>query len=88
MTPATIKAKYINGSLQLLERVNLPEGQEVALHIESSSEGLSNMDAESRAWLDANLSGELPPYEWGEDGIPEGKPIRYDPEKGFMVVDE
>lgn len=88
MPTETIKAKYINGTLQPLEQVDLPEGQEVALHIKSPKEGLPSIDSESRAWLNANLSGTLPPYEWGEEGIPEGKPIRYDPEKGFMVVDE
>ena len=31
---------------------------------------------------------ELPPYNWGEEGIPEGKPIEYDPDFGFIVVEE
>ncbi|MBM3236547.1 DUF433 domain-containing protein [Candidatus Poribacteria bacterium] len=31
---------------------------------------------------------ELPPYDWGEKGIPEGKPIEYDPDFGFTVVEE
>jgi uncharacterized protein (DUF433 family) len=31
---------------------------------------------------------ELPPYDWGEEGIPEGKPIEYDPDFGFIVVEE
>ena len=87
MTTATIRAKYSNGTLELLEKVNIPEGREVTVHVETPKT-LPNIDAESRAWLDADLVGELPPYEWGEEGIPKGKPIRYDPEKGFMVQDE
>ncbi len=31
---------------------------------------------------------ELPPYEWGEAGIPEGNPIEYDPEIGFVVIEK
>ncbi len=29
----------------------------------------------------------LDPYDWGPDGIPEGKPIRYVPGQGFVVED-
>ncbi len=31
---------------------------------------------------------EFPPYDWGEEGIPEGNPIEYDPDFGFIVVEE
>jgi len=31
---------------------------------------------------------ELPPYDWGEEGIPEGKPIEYDSDFGFIIVEE
>lgn len=34
---------------------------------------------EDRAWLEADLGGELPPYDWGPDGPPKGKPVRYVP---------
>jgi len=40
MSPKTVKAKYKNGMLELLERVELPEGTEVTIFI------LSEMDAE------------------------------------------
>lgn len=42
-------------------------------------------DAETREWLEAPLVDELPPYEWGEDGIPDGKPIRYVRDRGYVV---
>ncbi|AOQ22687.1 hypothetical protein MTAT_26910 [Moorella thermoacetica] len=32
---------------------------------------------EDQAWLEAELS-ELPPYEWGPEGPPKGKPVRYE----------
>lgn len=51
--------------------------------------------AEEKDVLRAKLRGEkkfmleeLPPYDWGEEGIPEGKPIEYDPDFGFIVVEE
>ncbi len=46
------------------------------------------MDDETRAWMDADLSrlGEHEPYDWGPDGPPKGKPIRYEPGVGFVVV--
>ena len=31
---------------------------------------------------------ELPPYDWGEEGIPEGDPIEYDPDVGFVVIEK
>ncbi|MCH8295103.1 hypothetical protein IH992_28805 [Candidatus Poribacteria bacterium] len=31
---------------------------------------------------------ELPPYDWGEEGIPEGDPIEYDPDIGFVVIEK
>ena len=35
-----------------------------------------------------NGGEELPPYDWGEQGIPEGDPIEYDPEIGFVVIEK
>ena len=87
MSTQTLKARYTHGVLKPIGRFNIPEGQEVTVHVEEPKP-LSSIDAESRAWLDADLSSELPPYEWGEEGIPKGKPIRYDLEKGFVVQDE
>jgi hypothetical protein len=42
-------------------------------------------DAETSEWLEAPLVDDLPPYEWGTDGMPEGKPIRYVCDLGFVV---
>lgn len=40
---------------------------------------------EDREWLDVDLGGELPPYDWGPDGPPKGKPVRYVPGVGPVV---
>lgn len=84
MTTATIRAKYSNGTLELLEKVNIPEGKEVAVRL--GEPDIPTIDHETRNWLDANLS-DLPPYEW-EGKIPKGKPVRYDPKKGFVILDK
>jgi hypothetical protein len=31
---------------------------------------------------------ELPPYDWGEEGIPEGQAVKYEPEFGLVIVEE
>lgn len=50
--------------------------------------GPDEMDEETRAWMDADLSrlGEVEPYDWGEDGPPKGKPVIWDPEAGAFIV--
>ena len=46
-----------------------------------------DLNTESQTWLKANLTAELPPYDWGDSGIPDAKPVDYDPEIGFVVVE-
>jgi len=54
--------------------------------LENIGEGwYANMDAEDHAWLYADLDGELPPYDWGPDGPPKGKPIKYVPGTGPVI---
>lgn len=43
------------------------------------------MDEESRAWLEADLGGDLPPYDWGKEGPPKGEPVRYVPGVGLVI---
>jgi hypothetical protein len=51
----------------------------------STIELKSLTDTETQEWLEADLGGELPSYEWGEAGPPHGKPVRYIPGQGFVV---
>lgn len=46
----------------------------------------SEMDEESRIWLEADLAGELPEYDWGPEGIPEGVPIVCTPDEGPVIL--
>lgn len=34
------------------------------------------MDDETKAWLDADLTPDLEPYDWGPEGPPKGEPVR------------
>ncbi|MFP5501428.1 MAG: hypothetical protein ACLGIN_02995, partial [Candidatus Sericytochromatia bacterium] len=43
------------------------------------------LDEETREWLEADLGGPLPPYEWGSEGPPKGKPVHYVPGVGLIV---
>jgi hypothetical protein len=45
---------------------------------------LRETNAEDKDWLEADL-GELPPYEWGAQGPPKGKPVRYQPGVGLII---
>ncbi|CAN5453596.1 MAG: helix-turn-helix domain-containing protein [Rubrobacteraceae bacterium] len=57
----------------LIEYVPTPEGE---------------LDEEARAWLGDDLGGELPEYDWGEEGPPEVKPVKYEPGVGLVVDEE
>ena len=46
---------------------------------------VGELDAETRAWMDADLGGELPPFEWGPEGAPVGKPVHFVPGVGLVV---
>lgn len=47
--------------------------------------GHSGPDEESKAWLDADLAPPLPPFDWGPEAPPEGKPVNYVPGIGLVV---
>ncbi|HUW64967.1 MAG TPA: hypothetical protein VMW83_09775 [Spirochaetia bacterium] len=40
-----------------------------------------------KAWFDSDLGGPLPPFDWGPDGPPPVRPVRFDPDKGLVVED-
>jgi hypothetical protein len=50
-----------------------------------AAQSSGEMDAESSAWLTADLAGDLPEYNWGQDGIPAVQPIRFVPGEGFVI---
>lgn len=44
------------------------------------------LDPESKAWLEADLTEPLPPYDWGPEGEPEGQRVIYSVEQGLLVI--
>ena len=64
----------------------LPEGaaDEASRLLEALRDGRT---PEDEVWMDTDLSrlGEFEPYEWGPEGPPEGRPIRYVPGIGPVV---
>jgi len=49
------------------------------------SQARAETGAETRMWLEADMSSALPLYEWGESGPPEGHPVRYVPGVGLVI---
>jgi hypothetical protein len=43
----------------------------------SKIENFAANDTESQSWLEADLVGDLPEYDWGEGGIPSMTPVEY-----------
>lgn len=45
------------------------------------------MPEEDRRWLEADMGGDLPPFDWGAGGPPEVRPVRYARGVGLIVDD-
>jgi hypothetical protein len=60
----------------------LPE--EKILILKKFLEELLSGSDEDQSWLEADL-GELPLYDWGKDGPPKGKLVKYHPGVGLVV---
>ena len=76
--------------LNLIQQLPLSSKRSVLEVLKKELEDTSTsdvMDEESRTWLEADLSGELPEYDWGPEGMPEGLPVRYDAERGVAVIE-
>ncbi|MEO1402424.1 MAG: hypothetical protein AAFV72_14445 [Cyanobacteria bacterium J06635_1] len=54
---------------------------------EASASSDSTLDEESKTWLEADMTDELPEYDWGPAGIPEGLPIAYTPGQGITILE-
>ncbi|WP_104372038.1 hypothetical protein [Desulfocucumis palustris] len=50
-------------------------------------EDLLKESNEDNLWLEADL-GALPPYDWGSNGPPEGKKVKYQPGVGLIIQEE
>lgn len=57
-----------------------------ALRQDLESEPDVNLDEETSTWLSADLTPELPEYDWGPAGIPEGLPVSHQPGQGLVIL--
>lgn len=74
--------------VELINQLSIDDQQRVLslMHRSADSSSLSmKCDPETQEWLDADLAGELPEYDWGESGVPLGKPVRYISGQGLVV---
>ena len=51
----------------------------------SKAENCPVDDTESQSWLEADLTNDLPEYDWGEEGTPSMKPVEYSAGLGLVV---
>lgn len=86
----TVEVIYEDGVLKLTQPLNLVEGTRLAIVISQAESPLvvpplESLDTETSQWLEADLIDAEPPYDWGEQGVPQGKKVYYSPEQGFVV---
>jgi hypothetical protein len=73
---------------QLVDDLPDTAAQEAERYLSALAEGSTEgVTAEDRAWLTADLSRRdgIEPFDWGPDGPPKVKPIRYGVGGGFVV---
>lgn len=74
---------------QLVDQLPESETEKAERFLEGLAGGgdVEELDPETVAWLDAGLSdmAGIEPYDWGPDGPPPVKPVRYLPGVGFVI---
>ncbi|KJS18254.1 MAG: hypothetical protein VR69_01460 [Peptococcaceae bacterium BRH_c4b] len=61
--------------------------QEKIMLVKRYLEDLLKENNEDEFWLEADL-GDLPPYDWGLNGLPKGKNVKYQPGVGLIVQED
>ena len=69
----------------LLDKI--AEGQLLVVPSPPSPSAHPEMTQQDLDWLNADLSrlGEYEPYDWGEQGPPDAKPVKYDDKQGWVL---
>jgi hypothetical protein len=77
-----LDSEALEGLVKLLKHTTVTRKSSSKQRLEQA---IDDMDEESRAWLEADLTPTLPPYEWGEiDPFTLGEPLRYVKGKGWV----
>jgi hypothetical protein len=71
--------------IDLVRQLPIASQYKVLSVLKSELPAVPEPDLETETWLEADFGEDLPPYEWGEAGIPAGTPVRYVPGRGLVV---
>lgn len=75
--------------IELVRQLPLADKKAVFSVLHEELDRLSvELEAETREWLDADLGDNLPPYDWGSEGVPSGQSVQYVPEVGIVITGE
>lgn len=97
VTPKSIRQWLREGRLRGIRAGRLwrvrPEDLDEFIHVHATVKIPGPEPAEpaaehdDRSWLDTDASrlGEFEPYEWAEGELEKGRPVAYEPGKGFVV---
>jgi hypothetical protein len=80
--------QHLNRQIATLPQAALDELAAFLTHLDQKfvqANSIGTLDEESRTWLEADLAGDLPEYDWGEAGIPPVQPVRFVPGQGLIV---
>ncbi len=76
--------------LELIQQLPLDSKQSLFERLREdiavSSMPVTELDEESRIWLESEMTEELPEYDWGPAGIPAGVPIICTPDQGIVII--
>jgi hypothetical protein len=80
-----LDSEALEGLVKLLKHTSVTKKSSVKQRLEQKNDSSDTIDEESRAWLEADLTPTLPPYDWGEiDPFTLGEPLRYVKGKGWV----
>jgi len=77
-------AKHKKRAIEIIKRLPERKVAKIIGFLEYIDQKYEEEVREDRAWLDASLEN-FPPYDWGEEGPPKGRPVKYVPGIGLIV---
>lgn len=73
-----LDTEALEGLVKLLKHTSVNKKTLAGLKKQSLEKQIDDIDEESRTWLEATLTPELPPYDWGDiDPLTLGEPLRF-----------
>lgn len=79
-----MREKHKKKAIEIIKKLPERKVAKIVEFLEYINQKYEKEIKEDRAWLDASLDN-FPPYDWGKEGPPEGKPVKYVPGIGLIV---